>query len=86
MLAEYDAKNPPALRRLLRQGVQLRSFPQDVMKAALKNAFELYEEEAAKNPAFARIYGQWRAFREEQYQWFSVAELTYANFAFQQKP
>ncbi|WP_333840001.1 TRAP transporter substrate-binding protein [Pelomicrobium sp.] len=85
MLAEYDAKNPPALRRLIKQGVQLRAFPEDVMKAALKSAFELYEEEAARNPIFAKIYAQWKAFREEQYQWFTVAELSYASFAFPQK-
>ncbi len=27
MMAKYDAVNPPALRRLLANGVQLRPFP-----------------------------------------------------------
>ena len=31
MLAEYDAKNPAALQRLLKAGVKLHAFPKDVM-------------------------------------------------------
>ncbi len=85
MLAEYDARNPPALARLIKQGVQLREFPRDVMEAALKEAFALYEDEAAKNPAFRKIYAEWKKFREAQYQWFATAELSYAAFAFPAK-
>src|SRR6185369_8147206 len=56
MLAEYDAKNAPALARLIAQGVKLHAYPQDVMSAARKLSFEMYEEEAGKNPAFKKIY------------------------------
>ena len=31
---------------------------------------------------FKKIYDHWKAFRDEQYLWFRVAELTYENFAF----
>ena len=34
MQTRYDAKNPPALRRLLDKGVTLRPFPDDVMRFA----------------------------------------------------
>jgi TRAP-type mannitol/chloroaromatic compound transport system substrate-binding protein len=80
MLADYDARNPQALMRLVRQGVQLHPFPDDIMKAARKIAFELYEEEASKNPAFRKIYVEWKKFRDAQIQWFRVAEAAYANF------
>jgi len=60
MLAAYDARNPPALMRLVKQGVKLHPFPQDVMVAARQEAFKMYEEEAARNPAFKRIYGEWK--------------------------
>ena len=82
MLAEYDAKNPAALGRLIREGAKLHPFPQDVMQAALKAANSLYAEEAARNPAFKKIYEPWTRFRNDQFQWFRVAELSYANFAF----
>ena len=60
MLAEYDAKNPAALQRLLKAGVKLHAFPKDVMLAACKASFELYEEEARKNATFRRIYVEWK--------------------------
>ncbi len=80
MLAEYDAKNPQALARLVQNGVRLHAFPKDVMTAAYKAAFEMYNEEAAKNPAFKKIYNEWLKFRKAEYQWFRLAEATYANF------
>jgi TRAP-type mannitol/chloroaromatic compound transport system substrate-binding protein len=85
MLAEYDAKNPPALMRLVREGVNLHPFPEDIMLAARKAAFELYEEEAGKNPAFKRIYVEWKKFRDISIQWFKVAEASYANFLYYSK-
>ena len=81
-LANYDAKNPAALLRLVQNGAQLHPFPADFMKAAYKAALEYYDEEAAKNPAFKKIYEPWKKFRAEQYQWFKVAEASFQNFVF----
>jgi len=85
MLAEYDAKNPPALMRLVREGVKLHPFPQDVMVAARKAAFELYDEEAARNPTFRRIYREWKNFHQASIQWMRLAEASYANFLYYTK-
>jgi TRAP-type mannitol/chloroaromatic compound transport system substrate-binding protein len=80
MLAQYDAKNPPALLRLVGQGVELHPYPKDVMLAARRATFELYEQEAKANPDFAAIYRPWKAFRDTEFQWFKVNEAAYANF------
>ena len=80
MLAEYDAKNPPALARIQKTGVQVRPFPADVMAAAQKAAFQIYDEEAAKNPSFAKIYANWRAFRDAQHAWHRTADLSFDSF------
>ncbi len=80
MLAQYDAKNPPALLRLVGQGVQLHPYPKDVMLAARRATFELYEAEAKTNPDFAAIYRPWKAFRDTEFQWFKVNEAAYSNF------
>jgi TRAP-type mannitol/chloroaromatic compound transport system substrate-binding protein len=85
MLAEYDARNPLALMRLVKQGVKLHPFPQDVMVAARKAAFEMYEAEAAKNPDFKRIYTEWKKFRDGSQQWMKLAEASYANFLYYTK-
>jgi len=80
MQARYDARNPPALARLLQQGVQLRPFPQDFMRAAAKAAQDILEEESAKDATYQRIYTQWKRARKESFDWFGTAELTYARF------
>ncbi|MER3444575.1 MAG: ABC transporter substrate-binding protein [Meiothermus sp.] len=82
MMAKYDAQNPPALQRLLKGGVKLRKFSNEILKAAQKAAFELYEEEAAKNASFKKIYTPWKKFRDESYRTMAVYELGYEQFAF----
>src|SRR5262249_32658796 len=80
MQAEYDARNPAALARLLKSGVKLRSFSKPIMDACYKAATEVMEEEAAKNPKFKKIYEPWKRFRNDQNQWYSVAETPLQNY------
>ncbi len=82
MTAAYDARNTAALQRLLKAGVQLHTFPEDMMKAAQKTAFEIYAEESGKNPAFRKIYDNWKKFRDEQYQWFASNEAVFERFVY----
>lgn len=82
MMAKYDAQNPSALQRLLKNGVKLRKFSNEILKAAQKAAFEIYEEEAAKNASFKKIYTPWKKFRDESYRVMAVHELGYEQFAF----
>jgi TRAP-type mannitol/chloroaromatic compound transport system substrate-binding protein len=80
MQAKYDARNPAALRRLVSGGAQLRPFPQELLEASYKAANELYDELSQKNPEWKKVYEPYRAFRNEEYIWFQVAEYTYDNF------
>ena len=80
MMAEYDFKNPPALQRLVKNGVKLHAYSPEIMKAAQNAAFDLYEEEAAKNPSFKKIYEPWKKFRAEQFLWTRVAEKSLLDF------
>ena len=78
--AKYDVANPPALRRLVAQGTQLRAYPREIMQALYKASQELYAELGAQNPRFKKIHEHWDRFRVEQVQWFRVAEDSLANF------
>ncbi|HJV50736.1 MAG TPA: TRAP transporter substrate-binding protein [Noviherbaspirillum sp.] len=80
MQSEYDAKNPAALARLLKNGVKLRSFSRDVMDACYVAATKVMEEEASKNTRFKKIYDPWKRFLQDQNQWFSVAEASLQNY------
>jgi TRAP-type mannitol/chloroaromatic compound transport system substrate-binding protein len=80
MQAEYDARNPAALARLLKNGAKLRTFSREIMEACYKSATIVMEEEASKNAKFKKIYEPWKRFRQDQNQWFSVAEAPLQNF------
>jgi TRAP-type mannitol/chloroaromatic compound transport system substrate-binding protein len=77
MSSSYNHKNPQAMARLLAQGVKLETFSDDIMKKAYEIAQEMYAEEAAKNPAWAKIYTEFEKYRKAQNAWFSVAESPY---------
>ncbi|MFC3637246.1 TRAP transporter substrate-binding protein [Camelimonas fluminis] len=80
MQANYDTKNPGAIKRLVAGGAQLRAFPQDVMEACYKVSNQLYDEISAKNPEFKKVYEAVRTFRNDSYLWWQVAEYTFDNF------
>lgn len=84
MQAKYDAENPAALRRLVANGTELRPFSREIMQAAYKASFEVYDEIAAGNAKFKKFYESWKAFREDEFLWFRVAESPYENFVYQQ--
>ncbi len=80
MIAAYDTKNPAALARLLQKGVKLQKFPDEVMQAGYKAAFQIYNDEAATNPDFKKIFTEYDKFRRSSNAWFSVAEMNIDRF------
>jgi TRAP-type mannitol/chloroaromatic compound transport system substrate-binding protein len=80
MQAEYDAKNPAALARLMKNGAKLHNFSKEIMDASYQHATAVMEEEAAKNAKFKKVYEPWKKFRHDQNQWASVAEATMQNY------
>ncbi len=82
MQAEYDARNPEALSRLVADGVQLHTFPDDVLQAAERETRDVLETLSGAQADFRGIYEPWKAFREQSFRWFSVSEQPFARFAF----
>lgn len=80
MMANYDFKNPGALRQLLAEGVQLRPFSQEIMSASFDSANETYAEIMATNPTFKKIYEDQAAFRQDAYLWAQIADYSYDTF------
>lgn len=80
MMAAYDAKNPPAIQRLVQNGTQLRRYPDDVLKAAYDAAQKIYAEESAKNPDFKKLYDSLHTFQQISDIWMSLPEGALANF------
>ncbi|MEM9553383.1 MAG: TRAP transporter substrate-binding protein [Acidobacteriota bacterium] len=82
MQARYDHLNPSALARLVEDGVELRSFSDELLRAARTAAFEMFEEQAAADQAYRKVYDAWSAARRQLYHWFAASELAYGRFAF----
>ena len=80
-LAKYDAVNGAALQSLLDADVQLKPFSNEILAAAEKAAFEIYEENASQDADFKEIYDQWKTFRESVYGWNRLNELGFAEFS-----
>lgn len=78
--ATYDAENGPALRELVGKGAELKAFPREVLSKAYEVAFEYYDEVAAQNAAFRKIYESYSDFRKQSLLWFRVGEASYDNF------
>jgi TRAP-type mannitol/chloroaromatic compound transport system substrate-binding protein len=80
MMAKYDALNPPALKRLIGAGVQLRPFSNEIMAACYKATTEVYDDIATKNAKFKKVYDAWKKFLFDEIAWFQVAENRFDNF------
>jgi len=85
MMANYDWKNPTALKSLAANGAQLRPFPQDVMTAAFEAANATYAEIMATNANFKKIYESQQAFKRDAYLWAQIAEYNYDVFMMSQQ-
>jgi len=85
ILARMDIANNVAIRKLIADGAQLRPFPTDLLEAAYKATFQLYDELSAATPEFKAIYEPWKTFRDQIYQWYRVAEYPFDSFVFTQQ-
>lgn len=82
MMARYDAKNREAVKRLVAGGTQLKAYSNEILEAAEKASFELYDEFAAKDANFKAIYEPWKAFRTEIYEWHKIDEAAFTTYAY----
>jgi TRAP-type mannitol/chloroaromatic compound transport system substrate-binding protein len=82
MLARYDARNNEALQRLVQGGVNLRPYSDEILAAAEKAAFALYDEFAAKDPDFKQIFAEWKQFRDRVYAWNNINEGSFARYSY----
>ncbi|GAA3854978.1 TRAP transporter substrate-binding protein [[Pseudomonas] carboxydohydrogena] len=80
MAARYDEQNPAALKRLVASGTMLRPFNKDILEEALKATNELWADLSAKNPSFKQSIDAMQAYRNDEYLWWQVAELTFDSF------
>ena len=80
MLAEYTARNHAALRSLVTEHkVELRQFPEQVMRRMRELAKEVLEEIAAGDAMTAKVYDSYKEFQAKVMSWHDVSERAYYN-------
>ena len=79
-LGKYDYVNPPAMKRLVASGVELRGFPQPVLEACYSAANDIYADISKTNPHFKKLYESLVPYRNDAYAWLQVAELGFDSF------
>lgn len=78
MYAEYNARNGTALKELIdKHGVQLREFPESVLKDIRKVADEVVAEVAKTDELSQRIYDSYIDFRDKSAKYVEISELAY---------
>jgi TRAP-type mannitol/chloroaromatic compound transport system substrate-binding protein len=82
MLARYDARNNEALQRLVKGGVILRPYSEQILAAAEQASFALYDEFAAKDADFKAIFTEWKQFRDRIYAWNTINESSFARYSY----
>lgn len=80
MLANYDVKNPGALKELVADGAILRPFSQEVLDACNVVTQEVYKEVTAENASFKKIYDSQLAYAKDAYLWQQLSENTYDTY------
>ncbi len=83
MLAQYNFLNQQTLPKLLTGGTELVAYPQEILRSAEKASWEIYEQNASKDPSFKELYQQWKQFRQGIINWNIINEFSYANFVAQ---
>jgi len=78
MLSEYTARNQQALHSLITDhNVELKHFPDEVLKSLKTIAEQVVEEEAAKDPLSQKVWASQKAFKEQVMQWTAASEQAY---------
>jgi TRAP-type mannitol/chloroaromatic compound transport system substrate-binding protein len=80
MLCESETKNNFYLQKMItEEGVQLRSFPEQVIKILRIYSAEVLEEIGAADPMSKKVYEHFRKFQKDAQQWSKISELAYSS-------
>lgn len=79
-LSEFTARNNEALHTLVnKHNVQLRKFPDEVLKKLKGISDEVVAEVADRDPKSKKVYESFRRFRDQVVAWHDVSERAFMN-------
>jgi len=83
MLSEFEAKNNQYLRKLIdEENVQLRAYPESVLKQLKKHSLEVVEEYADKDAGSKKAYDSFLKFQKNVFAWSKLTEEPYQQLKY----
>lgn len=83
MLSEFEAKNEAALEELVnKHHVQVKMFPESVLKDLKKLSKQVLDELAAKDPMSKKVYAHFLKFQKNMDAWNKLTEEQYQKFKY----
>ncbi len=82
MLADYDAKNSEAFKRLADSGVQMRTFPNEVLTTLEGFMDEIHQEEIGTNSLYANVHESWTSFRDNVRSFHKVQKYAWHKYVY----
>ncbi len=80
MISEFMARNATALSQLLADGnVELRKFPDDVLRGLKELTDSVVEELAVDDPLFAKVWNSVQDFMAVSAPWQAISEQAYLS-------
>ena len=75
MLAEFVARNASSLKQIKKmKEIEIKPFPEEVMKAFEKTTNEIIKEIEAKDPLFSKIFKSFSDYKETASEWTKISE------------
>jgi TRAP-type mannitol/chloroaromatic compound transport system substrate-binding protein len=78
MLADFSARNNQALKTLVEEhGVELRKFPDEVIRRLRELSAAVVAEAGANDPMSTKVYASFKAFNKQVSEWTRISEQAY---------
>jgi len=77
VLSEFDAKNAEYLQKMIEEGVDIRQYPEEVMRQMKKYSDEAVQELVGSDETAKKVYNSFNSFRKKISAWSDVTEKVY---------
>lgn len=77
--SQMEARNAQALGRFLEMGIDIRQFPEAVLRSMRAYTAEVLAEITERDPASKKVYSSYRSFQKQAADYASITERVYYN-------
>ncbi|MEX2535014.1 MAG: TRAP transporter substrate-binding protein DctP [Trueperaceae bacterium] len=84
MMAKYNARNMPALQRLIDGGTEVRTLSNDILQSLEGATNEIHTENAGGNDLYGRVLDSYQSFQETVRGWTEISDFSYHSYIYRE--